>query len=134
MKRDPGDFCDARRRAAALFEQGVAQAGVARTLGISRVTALNWYRIWRDSGLEGLLAPSRRGRRPKLDAEQLARIDSALNRTPKSWGFASETWSLASIAALIQKLTGITHHPRHVGRLLRRMMPTPSTCGTTIRT
>ena len=42
-------------------------------------------------------------------------------RPPRHWGFELERWSLAATAALIEKLTGARHHPRHVGRLLRRM-------------
>ena len=112
---------NARRLAADLFEQGATQAEVARRIGVSRVTALQWHRIWRTRGRTGLLTRARRGRRPKLDSSQLATIDAALLRSPRSWGYALDDWSLSAIAALIRKLTGVVHHPRHVGRLLRRM-------------
>ena len=112
---------NARRQAADLFEQGATQAEVARRIGVSRVTALQWHRIWRTRGRTGLLTRARRGRRPKLDSSQLAVIDAALLRGPRAWGYALDEWSLAAIAALIRKLTGVVHHPGHVGRLLRRM-------------
>jgi len=110
-----------RARAAILFADGATQAEVARQLGVSRVTAMHWQRIWREAGEAGLLVPSRPGRRSKLDAEQMRRIDLAIAEAPRTWGFDLDRWSFAAIAALIGKLTGVQYHPRHIGRLLRRM-------------
>jgi len=68
-----------------------------------------------------LLAQPRRGRPPKLETADLELDDRALARPPREAGFDLDRWSLASAAALIEKLTGKTYHRRHVGRLLRRM-------------
>jgi len=107
-----------RKRAAELFARGLSRAEAARALGVCRATTTRWYRAWRDGSL---LAPRRRGRPPRLDAAELARVAEALRDPPGAWGFALDRWSLAAIAALVERLTGARYHRRAVGRLLRRM-------------
>ena len=106
-----------RPRAADLFGRGMTRAEVARRLGVSRATTSRWYRAWRD----GDLAPKRRGRPPKIDAAAMARIERAIARGPRAWGFPLEQWTLAAVAALIARLTGTAYHRRHVGRVVRRI-------------
>ena len=70
---------EARRFAAArLFARGAAQAVVVARFGVSRQTAHHWYQTWKQDGREGLTAAGRLGRRPRLDHQQLARVDTAL--------------------------------------------------------
>jgi len=107
-----------RRRAAALFADGVSRAEAARRLGVSRATATRWHRDWRAGHL---LVAARRGRRPRLVPGELARVDRALVRGPRASGFALDRWTLAAVAALVERLTGARYHRRHMGRLLRRM-------------
>jgi transposase len=111
----------ARRRASILFAQGVSRADVARALGVSRSTTTRWHRAWRDGGEAALLAGGPRGRPPRLDAARLERLEAALRRPPREAGYDLDRWSLAAVAALIERVTGERHHRRHAGRLLRRM-------------
>ncbi len=104
-----------------MFQKGASQADVARELDVSRATALRWQRVWSVSGEAGLAATARPGRRPKLDQEQMRSVDLAIAQSPRAAGFDLERWSLAAVAALIAKLTGVAYHPRHIGRVLRRM-------------
>ena len=62
-----------------------------------------------------------RGRPSRLTAEAESRIAEALLDPPRDWGFDLEEWSLASVAALIERETGVAYHRRHVGRLMRRI-------------
>ena len=39
-----------REQAAGMFAVGASQAAVARTLGIARVTAMRWHRVWLSHG------------------------------------------------------------------------------------
>jgi hypothetical protein len=50
----------------------------------------------------------------------LGAVEEALLRTPREAGFDLDRWSLASVAALVERTTGVRYHRRHVGRLLRR--------------
>ena len=111
---------DRRARAADLFERGLSRARVARLLGVCRATTTHWYRTWKEHGRDALVTTRKRGRPPKIGADDLVRIGQALSRRPREWGYELESWSLASAAALIERLTGVKYHHRHVGRLIRR--------------
>jgi len=111
----------ARRRASALFARGRSGAEAARLLGVSRTTGARWRRLWLAGGAGALLAARPRGRRARLDGAQAARVERALLRGPRAMGFDLDRWSLAAVAALVERETGVRHHRRHVGRLLRRL-------------
>ena len=112
-----------RHRAEQMFTSGEGQSAVARTLGVSRQCAHNWYWEWR--GSDGAPVKGRRrlgsGRKSKLDAKQLALVDAALRRGPRSFGFASMRWTLWRVAAVIERITGIHYHPSSVWRILRTL-------------
>jgi hypothetical protein len=44
--------------------------------------------------------------------QQLARIEQALLKGATANGCIGEVWSLARIATVIERLTGVRHHPR----------------------
>jgi transposase len=108
---------DRHRRAEALFAAGATRAEVARRLGIARSTAGAWYRRLAD---DGAIAPRRRGPRPRLAPDVLDALARALRRPPRLAGFSLDRWSLAAVVRWIEGETGVVHHPRHVGRVLRR--------------
>jgi len=111
---------DRRDHAAQLFAGGLRQAEVARALGISRSTACEWHRRWLAAGRGGL-DPARRGPAPKLAEEGAAFILDAILEPPRAAGIDLDEWSLALVALLIERRTGVRYHRRHVGRLLRRI-------------
>ncbi|HLJ95611.1 MAG TPA: winged helix-turn-helix domain-containing protein [Gemmataceae bacterium] len=112
-----------RSKAVRLFASGQGQSAVARTLGVSRQCAHNWYWEWRGSDGEAIRGRRRlgSGRKSKLDAKQLASVDAALRRGPRSFGFASMRWTLWRVAAVIERITGIQYHPSSVWRILRTL-------------
>jgi len=101
--------------------QGASQAEVARTFGVSAQAASVWYRRWRQGGEQALRAAGRAGRRPRRSAAELDAVEEALGKGPQAFGFDTELWTLGRIAAVIERLTGVRHHPGHVWRLLRRL-------------
>ncbi len=108
-----------RQLAARLFAAGKeTRAAIARRLGVSRQSVLRWYRAWRKGGRPALRAAGRAGRKPRLTAERLARIEVALREGPRAHGFRTQLWTLPRVAHLIQHLTGVQYHPGHVWRLL----------------
>ena len=113
---------EARRyEAARLFARGASQVTVARTLGVTRTAASRWHQAWRVEGRAGLKAAGRAGRKPRVDAPQLARVEAALRQGPGAHGFATELWTLPRVATLIERLTGVRYHPGHVWYILRRL-------------
>ena len=111
---------EARRFAAArLFQQGQGQAAVMRALGVTRQTAHRWYHLWRRRGRDGLKATRRLGRKPRLAARQLARVERALVGGAQRHGFPTDLWTLPRVATVIERLTGVHYHAGHVWYILR---------------
>jgi transposase len=113
---------EARRvEAARRFARGESQAAVARALGVTAVAAHRWFQTWQAEGKAGLKAAGRLGRTPTLDAAQLAQLDATLRPGPLAHGFATDLWTLPRIATVLERLTGVRHHPAHVWRLLQKL-------------
>ena len=110
-----------RTEAARLFGEGKTQAEVARELGVSRQSVSRWYARYRHGGAKRLKGAGRAGRKPRLDAKQLKRIDSALRKGPQSYGFETDLWTLPRIATVIERVSGIHYHPGHVWRVLQQL-------------
>jgi transposase len=108
-----------RIEAAKLFDGGATQADVARRLGVSRVSAMRWYRTWRKSGRQGLGKAETLGRPRRLTATQLERIEAVLLRGPQTQGYSTELWTLPRVAAIVERVSGVRYHPGHVWRVLR---------------
>jgi transposase len=120
-RRDFAGLEQRRLEAARMFAGGATQAEVARTFGVSAQAASIWYRRWRQGGEPALRGPGRAGRRPRLSPAELAAVDQALRKGPEVFGFDTDLWTLARIAQVIERLTGVGYHPGHVWRLLRRL-------------
>ncbi len=58
---------------------------------------------------------------PRLSQAQRAAIDQALRQGARAHGFDTDHWTLARIATVIEQLTGVSYHPGHVWKLLRRL-------------
>jgi transposase len=89
-------------------------------LGICRQTASLWYTAWQKDGGEGLIQ-NRRGPKRRLTPEQVQQLAQALVAGPHAQGDATDLWTLERIAALIEKLFGISYHRGHVWYLLEEM-------------
>lgn len=109
-----------RARAAKLFEDGLAQAEIARRCGVSRTTAMRWYRAWLKRGKKDL-EPLTRGRPNRLTKAKLERIEKALLRGAEAHGYSSELWTLERITQVIERVADVSYHPGHVWRVLRSL-------------
>jgi transposase len=109
-------------RAAAMFERGASQADVARELGVSRETASQWSAAFKGGGIDALFGAGRAGRLPKLSDEQLALVQAALEKGPSANGFPTELWTLARVAAVIEKLTGVSYSTTQTWWILRERL------------
>jgi transposase len=110
-----------RQRAARMFKAGKPQAEVARVLKVSRESVSRWHEKYREGGAAALRGAGRAGRKPRLDREGLKRVDRALREGARAHGFATDLWTLPRIARVIERITGVRHHPGHVWRVLRRL-------------
>jgi transposase len=65
----------------------------------------------------------RRPCRPQTQAgpRQRRKLERALLQGAYAHGFDTDLWTLQRIAVVIERLTGVRHHPSHVCRILRAM-------------
>jgi transposase len=110
-----------RRKAVELFEQGERQATVAHILRVSRQSVSEWWLAWQNHDTKKLNGAAQAGRKPRLQAEQLALVERELLRGATAHGYETDLWSLPRIAKLIADLTGVSYHPGHVWKILRQM-------------
>lgn len=77
-----------RKQAARLFAKGESSlASIARQLKVTRQSATRWYQQWRKGGTGALKAAGRAGRKPRLSAAQLRRVEAALLKGARHHGF-----------------------------------------------
>jgi transposase len=111
-----------RLQAGALFATGRSQAQVARELGVAKQVVSRWHARWRVGGLDALRSAGPTGPVPRLTQQQLDAVKQALAAGARGHGFATEQWTLARIATVIEQVTGVAYHPGHVWKLLRRRL------------
>ena len=107
--------------AADLFAKGVSQADIGRELGVCHQTVSDWHKLWKSGGKQALLRTGPPGRPRKVTEADLAKVERALQKGPKANGYPTELWTLARVSEVIEDTTGVTYHPGHVWKVLRRM-------------
>jgi transposase len=120
--RDRQAFEGVRMQAGVLFAAGRSQAQVARELGVARQNVSRWYARWQAGGLNALRSAGPTGYAPRLSDQQLHRIDQALRQGARAHGFDTDHWTLARVATVIERLTGVAYHRGHVWKLLRHRL------------
>lgn len=121
MKRDFAALERRRLEGARLLAQGLAQAEVARRVGVHRQSVNRWARTLAREGRKGLKHPGRAGRKPRLTAADRRQVERALRRGPEAYGYPTDLWTTERVAWLIEHTTGERFHPGHVWRLLRQL-------------
>ena len=110
-----------RMRAAGLLEKGYSQSEVARRVGAHRQSVSQWAVELREKGRAGLKKAGRAGRRPRLSAEGLGKIEQGLKRGPEALGYETGLWTTKRVAHLIEQECGIAYHPSQAWRILRQL-------------
>jgi transposase len=122
QRRDFEAMAQRRKRAARLFAAGkMILASIARELEVSRQSVSRWYDQWKRGGGKGLRGAGRAGRKPKLEREQLGRVEIALRKGAMLHGFGTDLWTLPRVAVIVERLTGVHYHPGHVWKILGAM-------------
>ena len=109
-----------------MFEQAAYARQVARSLRVSTKSVYQWRRAWRAGGYAALASKGAGGNRCKLDEAQLVQLRAALEAGPGAYGWAQDQrWTLARVAALIERLFGVCYTLRGVSFLLHRLRFSP---------
>jgi transposase len=109
-----------RREGMRRLGRGLAQADVARQLGVSRPTVLRWSRMRRKQK-GGAWKRRRLGRPPKITAAHLERLARLLKQGAQAHGFLNDLWTLPRIAQVLERECGVLTHPAHLWKVLVRL-------------
>jgi transposase len=109
-----------RRRAVKLVEQGEPPSRVAHILGVTPTSLHRWRRLARQP--HGLDAKPALGPAPRLSDAQLRRLERLLRQGAQAHGWPNQLWTADRVARLIRQRFGITYHPEHVRKLLKRRL------------
>jgi transposase len=121
-RRDLQALQDRRMAAADMFRRGKRQVDVVNELGVSAQTASRWYRAWQEGGRAALAGADRAGRLRKLSEDQLAQVQAALVKGPRANGFATEMWTLARVAEVIETVSGVRYSQTQTWTILRQRL------------
>ncbi len=110
-----------RQIAGRLLEEGKGVREVARLVKASPSSVSRWKQALQKGGIEALRAKPHRGRRARLRVQQKQRLEQILLEGPLAAGFATELWTLARVAQVIEREFGVKYHPGHVWYILRDM-------------
>src|ERR1700734_2034517 len=105
-KRDYKAMEERRLKGAGLLVKGVSQAEVARHLGVKRQSVHEWAKVMAARGEKGLVSVTT-GRKPRLNAVQLAQLAGHLQDGPQAHGYATALWTTERIAKLIYRQFGV---------------------------
>lgn len=109
-----------RRHALALLDEGRSLQEVGRLIGCAASSVMRWRDARRRRGAGALKVRSSPGRPPKLLARDHRRLVRLLLKGALAYGYATDLWTTARVAEVIEREFGVTYHPDHVGRLLRK--------------
>jgi transposase len=110
-----------RRKAIELLSSGEKPTTVARRVNSALSSIYLWWQQFRDRGDEGLKPKPTPGRTPKLSKAQQEKLIQLLLKGAKAAGYSTELWTLERIAELIENKFGVSYHPSHVWKLLRKL-------------
>src|SRR5438477_6742941 len=109
-----------RRRAVELVEQGESPTVVARILGVRPSSIHRRRRLARKP--QGLDSRPNSGRPPRLSAYHLRKLERLLRQGANKHGWPNQLWTADRVARLIRERFGISLHPEHVRKVLKRRL------------
>jgi|SRR5712692_5990016 len=108
-----------------LLAQGKGLREVARLLEVVPSSVWRWQQALKRGSQRALRAKPHPGPAPRLSRAQQARLVRKLLKGPRAVGYTTEVWTCARVAEVIRQTFGVTYHPAHVWRLVRRLVGSP---------
>ena len=106
-----------RLQAARRFTQGLAQAAIARELGVSRAAVHYWRQEWNGGGSKAL-ARKNVGPKARLEVNDLVKIERALTKGPEAYGYATNLWTLKRVRLLVATIAHVRYGQTQVWNIL----------------
>jgi transposase len=121
VRRDFQKLEERRLLGARLLRQGVHPAEVARQVGVHRQPVSRWQRQLENGGVRALRQAGRAGRKPRLGADDLRRMERGLRRGPQALGYETSLWTSWRVVHLIEQECGVKYDPSQAWRILRQL-------------
>jgi transposase len=109
-----------RMRAWELHQAGWSGRDIAAALAVSQAAVSGWVKRGRTNGVEALRRHPAPGPTPKLTAVPRAQLPAILAKGAEAYAFIGDVWTTKRVAVVIRRVLGVSYHPAHVSRLLRR--------------
>ena len=97
------------------------QTEIAESLGVTEGAVSQWMKRAKEEGVEGLRHTPPPGAPPRLSEEERAKLPELLAQGAPAHGFRGEVWTCERVAEVIRKEFGVSYHPAHVSRLLKKL-------------
>ena len=107
--------------ALAFVLEGAPRGVAARAGGMDRQTLRDWVIRYNEAGVAGLCDLPRSGRRPRLNAAQLAELARLVEDGPDVEVHGVVRWRCVDLQAQIKARFGVDISERHVGRILGQL-------------
>ena len=124
-RREKDRAAAARMQAIAGALEGLPRAEAARLAGrlagMERQALRDAVVRYNAEGLAGLYSRRSPGRRSRLDEEQRATLRQLVLDGPDVETMGLSAWTLAELCREVEQRWGVSYHPSHRGRLVRRL-------------
>lgn len=109
-----------RYKAVAMLNTGMTLDEVAKRLNTTVTSVYRWKHALQRGGRRALVSKPVPGRPRKLNEKECTHLLTILLKGAVAYGFPNEFWTLKRIAYVIRKEFGVSYHPNHIWRILRR--------------
>lgn len=112
------------RRAYAIKQKmkGMSYRTIANDIGVNYRSVYDWIDNYRKDGLEDGIRNRRKngGRRPVISTAKNRELikDIVLNKSPRTFGYLKNTWSIRLLATYLSSLLGISVSPKQTWRIV----------------
>src|SRR5574342_612681 len=112
------------RRASAIKQkmEGISYRTIARNVGVNYRNVYDWINNYRKYGLDGIRNKRMNaGRKPVISTDKNKEMvkNIVLNKSPKSFGYLKNTWSIRLLATYLSSLLEMNVSPMQTWRIIQ---------------
>ena len=120
-RREKDRAAAARLQAIAGALEGMTRAEAARLAGMERQALRDAVVRYNAEGLAGLYSRRSPGRQSRLDEDKRAVLRQLVLDGPEVETTGLSAWTLPELCQEVEKRWGVSYHPSHLGKLMRRL-------------